>query len=361
MYQASLQTILSNEINSRRIRDIDRMTEDLAVLLEADQNGISIILKNKSPLLINVLRIWAVDTRTGAPINSRPCINQPNYLHPGSNSTVEVTDCVSMFTGRAQFIAVTERGRMFASNIIELSGGRVIPGLFPYTLTISAINMKRGDVYQVVVTPLDQDSNINPKSITYKATASNENISLAFSSTAGVFEVSLYENGILVSSSRLLSPDSNPRIVIVPDVTSVVFMLLRVEITPVEMDVEIIAPNQVLEGSSFSFSITVRLPPTAREAVEVMKNILASLVSVSGDVETASVNCDNEGTLVLEPGQTGSITCYASAAELGGGRSGSITIEVSATPELGTGKQSSLPYPSDSDTVSLTVKRQRGR
>ncbi|MEM4449926.1 MAG: hypothetical protein QXQ33_03780 [Nitrososphaerota archaeon] len=359
MYQASLNSLLSSEINSRMIRDIDRATENLRVLIESDQDGISVILKNVSPLLINVVRVWAIDANTGSPIGAGPCIDQSYYVPIGNNVTVSVTTCVGTFTGTAQFIAVTERGRLFASDTIKLVGGKPEPGLFPYTLTISVVNMARGNVYQIEVVPMSKDANIDPRSIAYKATASNENISLAFSSTAGSFSIALYENGKLVSKGRLVSPDSNPKVITIPDVTSVVFKLRRQVIIVETLDVEIVAPSQVIEESSFSFSITVKLPITADEEVELDLDKLKDLVRLSGD---GSLTGCSEGSGRLSPGQTiTALTCFVVASSLPGNQQGSITITVVSSTSLGEGRDSGLSYPSDSDSVRVSVKAQKGK
>ncbi|MEM0482795.1 MAG: hypothetical protein QXM16_07935, partial [Nitrososphaerota archaeon] len=126
VYMSSLYGLLSNETNSRRVRDVDRETEDLKLFVEGksginrENPGISVILKNNSPLLIRVERIWMMNVETGSPVGDTPCIDRTLDVPPGWNITVQVNTCTQGFTGRVQFIAVTERGRLFGSAPIDL-------------------------------------------------------------------------------------------------------------------------------------------------------------------------------------------------------------------------------------------------
>ncbi len=367
VYMSSLYNLLSNEINSRRIRDVDRETEDLKLFVEGksginqENPSISVILKNTSPLLIRVERIWVMNVETGSPVGDAPCIDRILDVPPGWNITENVNTCVQGFTGRVQFIAVTERGRLFGSAPIDLLRGRIIAGLFPYTLTVSVINMKRGSEYTIDILPLE-DADIHPRSITYKATASNENISLSFGATAGTFLVYLKENGILVSAGRLIAPPTNPMAVSLPDYWNVVFILSRSTIQPVTIDLEISAPNRVLEGEAFQFQIILSLPPQAGEEVRINHNRIIQAISLSGDYEQNTLACWPVAE-TLSPGSTRiALSCSLTASELTGNRnSGSITITVSQLPDCGIGVDSGLPYPSDQDSTSIQVRGQRGR
>ncbi len=367
VYMSSLYGLLSNETNSRRIRDVDRETEDLKLFVEGRSGigqgspSISVVLKNTSPLLIRVERIWMMNVAAGSPVGDTPCVNTIVDVPPGWNITVQVNDCTRGFTGRVQFIAVTGRGRLFSSAPIDLFQGRIIAGLFPYTLTVSVINMKRGNEYTIDIQP-QGDADIHPRSITYKATASNENISLSFGTTAGTFRVYLKENGVLVSTARLIAPPTNPVDVTLPDYWNVVFILRRVEILPVTIDLEIFAPSRVLEGESFQFQIFLSLPPQAGEDVRINHDRIIQAISLSGDYEQNTLKClPVEDT--LSPGSTKTaLICSLTAAELTGNRNfGSITITVGPIQDCGTGEGSGLPYSSDQDSTIIDVKRQRGR
>ncbi|MEM0482796.1 MAG: hypothetical protein QXM16_07940, partial [Nitrososphaerota archaeon] len=280
---------------------------------------------------------------------------------PGWNITVQVNTCTQGFTGRVQFIAVTERGRLFGSAPIDLLRGRIVAGLFPYTLTVSVINMKRGSDYTIDILPLG-DADIHPRSITYKATASNENISLSFGATAGTFLVYLRENGILVSAGRLIAPPTNPMAVTLPDYWNVVFILSRSEILPVTIDLEISAPSRVLEGESFQFQIILSLPAEAGEDVGINHERIIQAISLGGDYEANTLTCWPVEEK-LYPGSTRiALSCSLTAAELQGNRNtGSITITVNRLPDCGTGESSGLPYPSDQDSTIIDVRKQRGR
>lgn len=367
LYMSSLYSLLSNETNSRMIRDVDRETEDLKLFVEGksginqENPSISVILKNTSPLLIRVERIWMMNVETGSPVGDAPCIDRVLDVPPGWNVTIQVNACVQGFTGRAQFIAVTERGRLFGSEPIDLLRGRIISGLFPYTLTVSVINMKRGSEYTIDILPLG-DADIHPRSITYKATASNENISLSFGATAGTFLVYLSESGVLVSTSRLLAPPTNPVAVTLPDYWNAIFILSRSPIQPVTIDLEISAPTRVLEGQSFQFQIILSLPAQADEDVRVNHDRIIQAIRISGDYEQNTLQCLPIAE-TLTPGSTSiALSCSLTAAELQGNRnSGSITITVNQLQNCGTGVNSGQPYPSDQDSTTIDVRRQKGR
>ncbi len=365
LYMSTLYNLYSNELNYRRIRDIDRATESLEIAIEGTvislprtNNQIRLVLKNTSPLMIRVQRIWAMDVEEAAPIGGDPCIQTPIYVSPGWNTSLRVDQCLTYFTGRAQFIAVTERGRLFASTPVLIIGGRLASGLFPYTLTVSVINMKRGNQYTILISP-QGDADIQPRSITYKATASNENISLSFGATAGTFHVYLLENGELIGPGRLIAPSTNPAEVTLPDYWNVVFILSRTEVTPLTLDLEIVAPSRVLEGESFSIDITISLPAQAGENVRINHDAIRNAISLAGDFEAGTLYC-----LPLEdaltPGMTTiALRCQLSAADLRGNSPGLITVTVPSLPAAAEGIDSGLPYPSDSDSTSISVRPQR--
>jgi len=365
LYMSTLYNLYSNELNYRRIRDIDRATESLEIAIEgtiipfpSTSNQIRLVLKNTSPLMIRVQRIWAMDVEEAAPIGGDPCIQTPIDVSPGWNTSVRVDQCLTNFTGRAQFIAVTERGRLFASTPVLIIGGRLASGLYPYTLTVSIINMKRGNQYTILISP-QGDADIQPRSITYKATASNENISLSFGATAGTFHVYLLENGGLIGPGRLIAPSTNPAEVTLPDYWNVVFILSRTEITPQTIDLEIIAPSRVLEGESFSFDITLSLPAQAGEGVGINHAAIQNSITLSGDYEPRTLICIQLGDTLTPGSTTIALRCNLNAADLRSNNPGSITITIPALSSAGTGKESGLAYPSDSDSTSITVRPQR--
>jgi hypothetical protein len=62
----------------------------------------------------------------------------------------------------------------------------------------------------------------------------------------------------------------------------------------------------------------------------------------------------------LTPGSTTiALRCNLNAAGLRSNNPGSITITIPALSSAGTGQESGLAYPSDSDSTSITVRPQR--
>jgi len=367
LYISGLYNLYSNELNSRRIRDIDRAAEELEIQVggrtSIDPPGprLILIIKNPSHLLIRVERIWAMDVTRKAPINEAPCTEDPIDIPPGWNTTVEMLGCVQGFTGRAQFIAVTERGRLFASRPVDLANGGLPAGLYPYTLTVSVVNMVRGREYSIEIGKIDDDADTQPRSMMYKATASNENVSLSFGATEGSFMVYLYEDGVLVSRARLVSPDSNPARVTLPDYWNVVFILKRSEVTVVTLDLDISAPRVVLEGQSFQFEILATLPVTADEDVRINSDSIGGLLRLEGDYAAGTLQCTANGEIVPPGGRVVILECYLAAGELQGNRrTGSISIIVEPTGYAGEGVDSGYSYPADGDTYTIQVIRQRG-
>jgi len=95
-----------------------------------------------------IVRIWAINVVGQKSIPAaEPCLNgELLSLLPGENRALNVQACVNGFTGIVQFLAVTERGRIFSSNKVYLREGEPVNIIFPYTLTVSIINMKRKNV-----------------------------------------------------------------------------------------------------------------------------------------------------------------------------------------------------------------------
>jgi hypothetical protein len=340
LFTQSLYSLLSNEVNSRRIFDVDRSSEDLAVYVTQNNGVLYIILSNKSPIHVSVFRVWAIDVSSNRPLPSGdgPCINNVEIgLRPGENASVNVGNCVTDFTGCVKFIVVTGRGRLFSSETVRLVGGRFGEIVFPYALTVSIINMKRGSTYSVTVSPLG-NGEAEPKKIVYKATASNENVTLAFGVTAGKYRVELYENDKLVPLG-----DQNPQIIDVPDVSAVVFNLKRIVITPVDLIAGILAPKKVKSGDQFTVFITVELPNEAQESVEITTVTGIQIVGSNGST------C-NALSPTLRPGATE----IAAICMVNAGKSG-ITITVPSDSIKGVGLDSGLTY-TNTNSPSQTVR-----
>jgi len=278
LYTQSLYSILSSEINERRRFEIERYSEKLDVFVLQIGNELTLKVANTGPISLVVVRVWAYDVGTGATFSpDGPCRIQPIAINPGSEELIDVSACVSGYTGYVMFKVVTERGREFTSNVVGLRNGMLPLSQFPFTLTVSILNMHRGKTYTVEVTPLD-DGLVSPRTFTHKATASNENVTVAFGTTAGTFNVTLYENNRLVDLG-----DSNPQSVRVPDHTAVVFDLERTVITSVNLEVTIMAPRRVgyAEGREVQVSVFVRLPSSAQEPVTIT-SVQANLLIAAG-------------------------------------------------------------------------------
>jgi hypothetical protein len=201
------------------------MSESLTVGISQDAitKRLTLLLSNDGPVNVRIVRVWAIDVvrQISIPM-AKPCLEgELLSLPPGGNGTFDVQTCVNGFTGIVQFLAVTERGRIFSSNKIYLKEGGLIDIVFPYTLTVSIINMKKGRMYEVYVTPLG-NGKVSPEKFTHKATASNENVTVAFGIFPGNYSVALYENGKLVQI-----PEGNPQLIEVPDKQAVIFILNR--------------------------------------------------------------------------------------------------------------------------------------
>ncbi|MEM3922149.1 MAG: hypothetical protein QXI18_00280 [Nitrososphaerota archaeon] len=163
--------IFLDESNSRRIFDTNRISESLKVEVSQDAatRELVLIVSNDGPIHVKVVRVWVIDViRQTSITGENPCLNQElTGLPPGSNATLIVQECISGFTGIAQFLVVTERGRIFSSNKVYLKNGKFTDIVFPHTLTVSIINMKKGRMYEVYVTPLGTGK-VSPEKFTHK-------------------------------------------------------------------------------------------------------------------------------------------------------------------------------------------------
>jgi hypothetical protein len=198
LFTQSLYAILSKEVNERRYFEIDRSSEELEVFVMQSNNKLILRLVNTGPISLVVVRVWAYSFGTGSTLSpDGPCDRTipplPRPINPGSEALIDVSACVQGHTGYAMFKVVTERGRQFTSGVVILQNGMLPSSPYPFTLTVSIINMQRGRTYMVEVTPLDNGT-VSPRFFTHKATASNENVIVAFGVTAGTFRVTLYEN-----------------------------------------------------------------------------------------------------------------------------------------------------------------------
>ena len=282
LYTQSLYSILSSEINERRRFEIERYSEKLDVFVLQSGNELTLRVVNTGPISLVVVRVWAYDVGTGATLSpDGPCPNiQPIAINPGSEELIDVSACVSGYTGYVMFKVVTERGREFTSDVVGLRNGMLPSSPYPFTLTVSIVNMHRGRTYTVEVIPLDEGL-VSPRTFTHKATASNENVTVAFGTTAGTFRVTLYENGRAVDLG-----DLNPQTVKMPDYTTVVFDLGRTDISSVDLGVVIMAPPRVVFGGGqyhpvVQVSVFVKMPSSAQEPVTIV-NVPDNLLGASG-------------------------------------------------------------------------------
>jgi hypothetical protein len=233
------------------------------------------------------------------------------------------------------FKVVTERGRQFTSDVAFLQNGVLPSSPYPFTLTVSIVNMQRGKTYMVEITPLD-DGLVSPRTFTHKATASNENVTVAFGTTAGTFRVTLYEN----NRFRDLG-DRDPQTVKVPGYTAVIFYLGQIAITSVNLEVVIMAPPRVVYGGGQSVvvvpvSVYVKLPSTAQEAV-TMTSVPSNLLDVSGGHQ---VSCSVAAGMNLYPNQMAPVASCALTITSGN----DATLKVAPGVIVGTGQYSGLQY-----------------
>ncbi len=349
LYAQSLYSILSSEINERRRFEIERYSEKLDVFVLQINNKLTLKVVNTGPISLVVVRVWAYDVGTGTTFSpDGPCHIQPIAINPGSEELIDVSACVSGYTGYVMFKVVTERGREFTSDVVGLRNGMLPLSPFPFTLTVSILNMHRGKTYTVEVTPLDGGL-VSPRTSTHKATASNENVTVAFGTTAGTFNVTLYENNRLVDLG-----DSNPQSVRVPDHTAVVFDLERTVITSVNLEVTIMAPRRVgyAEGREVQVSVFVRLPSSAQEPVAIT-SVQANLLTAAGGGQVDE--CSIVSGMDLYPNQM-ILVAYCTITITS---RDDVTLTVPEGAIVGTGHYSGLQY--DNAEGSFTIQVRGGR
>jgi hypothetical protein len=341
-----------NESNSRRIFDTDRMSESLTVGVSQDAitKRLTLLLSNDGPVNVRIVRVWAIDVvrQTSIPM-AKPCLEgELLSLPPGGNGTLDVQTCVNGFTGIVQFLAVTERGRIFSSNKIYLKEGGLIDIVFPYTLTVSIINMKKGRMYEVYVTPLG-NGKVSPEKFTHKATASNENVTVAFGIFPGNYSVALYENGKLVQI-----PEGNPQLIEVPDKQAVIFILNRGPIISLPLDAIIIAPKKVSGNSLFIVEVDVQLSDKANESVMItsVSNILITSDLPPGQFDS---DCSYYGGFSIRPGEREIVAlCSIWVGEKGTGTK-SVGISVPAGTIYGIGEESGISYTNEPESTTIKV------
>jgi len=346
VFMQNTNALYTNEANNRRLRDIERAAEELLVTWTSnpERTVLGILVHNQAYLHSKVVRLWAVDVQSQSPIGGDVCLTGMTvWIPPGENRTFDVTNCVAGFTGSAVFLAVTERGRIFSSDIIQLESGLPLQGKFPYTIVISIINMRRGVNYDVTVTPVSPYADAQPRLFRHKATASNENVTMAFGALAGVYEVALFGNGRLVSQPTLVAPNQNPIDVTAGVDSAVIFELQHVNIRTVELDVQIAAPGSVKDGSAVTVTVTAKLPNNADEDV-VVSDIN---VALSGGITNAY--CITLTGTPLAPGETEIVAICSGQARRPPSKI-DITASVAAT-----GVSTGLGYTGgDTDSINVT-------
>jgi hypothetical protein len=347
LFTQSLYAILSNEVNERRYFEVDRYSEKLDVLVLQIGNRLNLKVENTGPISLVVVRVWAYRVGTGSTLPADgPCYTQSITLNPGSEALIDVSTCVQGYTGYVMFKVVTERGRQFTSDVVFLQNGMLPSSPYPFTLTVSIINMQRGKTYTVEVTPLD-DGLVSPRTFTHKATASNENVTVAFGTTAGTFRVTLYENNRFKDLG-----DQNPQTVKVPDYTAVIFDLGRIAITSVNLEVVIMAPPRVVYGGGQSVvvvpvSVYVKLPSTAQEPVTIT-SVPSDLLDVSGGHQ---VSCSVASGMDLYPNQMTPVASCALTITSGN----DATLRVAPGVIVGEGQYSGLQYLNSGASFTIRV------
>jgi len=337
IFMQNSYALFLNESNSRRIFDTDRMSESLMIGISQDvlTKDLTLLLSNDGPVNVRIVRVWAIDAvrQTAIPA-AGPCLEEDlPSLPPGANGTINVQACVSGFTGNVQFFVVTERGRIFSPSKVYLSGGRPVDIVFPYTLTVSIINMDKGRLYEVYVTPIG-NGRVSPEKFTHKATASNENVTVAFGASPGEYVIALYESGKLVQV-----PEGNPQQIVVPESTAIIFTLGRKPYEIVPLEPIISAPSSVKKGATILADIYVSLPKDADESVEITQ-IATNWITVTGGATIDS--CDTYIEVEIQPGQIELVgSCTINTDEVTGK---SFTIIVNANSIFGEGVISSATY-----------------
>ncbi|MEM1953626.1 MAG: hypothetical protein QXP81_10740 [Nitrososphaerota archaeon] len=365
IFTQSLYSLLSSEVGSRRNFDVDRYSERLKIRIGVgDQPGEPLLLvENSGPISVKVVRVWVIENRTGAPLPADgPCLADQITIDPGQEISIEVGHCIpDDFTGFVLFKVVTSRGRAFTSDLVYIREGRLPSFAFPHTLTVSIVNMRRGRTYTVTVEPVNS-GDAEPKRFTHKATASNENVTVAFGTTAGAFKVTLYENGRLVQ----LGEGRNPVTVSVPDQTSVVFDLGRRSVERVDLQVSLRAvPKTVrLQGGSddseiVTLMVYVSLPkgPGKEQEDVTITGFDGSLIGFSGNVNARLLRCETFTGVTLSPGSTQIIAlCDVEIQGGRGGGRGQLTISLAAGAVVGQGEVTGMTYTSGPASTTVDVK-----
>ncbi len=358
-----------HESNSRRIFDTDRSSESMLVDLIVTTTGLiknlKLFLTNDGPITINPVRIWIIDVNNQAIL---PCSGSGGFtpyialtdivIRPGENKTIdEVSNCLmnpAFYNKVVQFLVVSERGRIFSSMRINITS-LLNEFVYPYTLTVSIINMKRGRDYTIEVEPLGE-GDANPRKFTHKATASNENVTVAVGVTAGRYKVTLLEDG--KPPERL---SGNPQVIEIPGITAVIFNLDWVKYEPVNLDVIIDAPRKVFvpqgEDEAFDVKIHIQLPKNASENVEIIE-INEGMIKLEGNLPNRDITCYTHGTgFTLHPGQRAlAVTCTVEVKGTGSpGTKYELKVVVPRGTIVGKGLISGLEGYVNKDGVSNTI------
>ncbi|MEM1809172.1 MAG: hypothetical protein QXK53_06980 [Nitrososphaerota archaeon] len=139
------------------------------------------------------------------------------------------------------------------------------------------------------------------KKFTHKATASNENVTVAFGIFPGNYSVALYENGKLIQIS-----EGNPQKIEVPDTTAVIFTLTYKPYSAIDLRPIINAPNTVNKKKTpqIYVEIYVQLSREADEPVEITY-VGDPPISIKG--AGSLVDCGITAGYILSPGQIGPV------------------------------------------------------
>jgi hypothetical protein len=193
--------------------------------------------------------------------------------------------------------------------------------------------MDKGRLYEVYVTPIG-NGRVSPEKFTHKATASNENVTVAFGASPGEYVIALYESGKLVQV-----PEGNPQQIVVPESTAIIFTLGRKPYEIVPLEPIISAPSSVKKGATILADIYVSLPKDADESVEITQ-IATNWITVTGGATIDS--CDTYIGVEIQPGQIELVgSCTINTDEVTGK---SFTIIVNANSIFGEGVISSATY-----------------
>jgi hypothetical protein len=171
---------------------------------------------------------------------------------------------------------------------------------------------------------------------------------VAFGTTAGTFNVTLYENGRMVNLGNL-----NPQTVKMPDYTAVIFDLGRIAITSVDLQVVIMAPPRVVYGGGQSnvvvqVSVFVKLPSSAQEPVTVT-SVSEDPLSASGGGQVTGCTVTSDIELHLNQ-----MTLVASCSvTITSGND--VTLRVSSGVIVAVGQYSGLQYTNSAASFTINV------